>query len=46
MPNYTTEYINKNNILHKDEKIIYYYDVALSFDASESEILTKKSNIS
>ncbi len=42
MPNYATEYINKNNILHKDEKIICYYDVTLSFDASESAILTNK----
>ena len=42
MPKYATEYINKNNILHKDEKIICYYDVTLSFDASESAILTNK----
>jgi len=38
----TLEYINNNNILNTNEKIVAYYDTTIMLDNTESAILTDK----
>ncbi|MBI4466348.1 MAG: hypothetical protein HY656_02820 [Acidobacteria bacterium] len=42
MDQYALDYLAKHHILNPDEKLICYYDVTLSMDASEAAILTDR----